>query len=104
MENVYTIGQIFSERLLIIPDYQRGYAWERQNLVEFTDDLEMLPPDRNHYTGTVILDQSLATRRRDAAGRLYEIVDVVDGQQRRLPENVAAVLRTIADFHVGGRL
>ena len=82
MENVYTIEQIFSERLLVIPDYQRGYAWERQNLVEFTDDLEMLSPERSHYTGTVILDQSSATRRRDAAGRSYEIVDIVDGQQR----------------------
>ncbi len=82
MDNVYTIEQIFSERLLLVPDYQRGYAWDRGNLVEFTDDLELLPPDRSHYTGTIILDVTESERRRDAEGGSYELVDVVDGQQR----------------------
>lgn len=82
MDNVYTIEQIFSERLLLIPDYQRGYAWDRGNLIEFTDDLELLPPDRSHYTGTIILDLTHSERRRDAEGGSYELVDVVDGQQR----------------------
>jgi hypothetical protein len=82
VDNVYTIEQIFSERLLLIPDYQRGYAWDRTNLVEFTDDLELLPPDRSHYTGTIILDLTESERRRDAEGGSYELVDVVDGQQR----------------------
>lgn len=82
MDNVYTIEQIFSERLLLVPDYQRGYAWDRGNLVEFTDDLELLPPDRSHYTGTIIFDVTESERRRDAEGGSYELVDVVDGQQR----------------------
>lgn len=82
MDNVYTVEQIFSERLLLIPDYQRGYAWDRGNLLEFTDDLELLPPDRSHYTGTIILDLTQSERRRDAEGGSYEVVDVVDGQQR----------------------
>jgi hypothetical protein len=82
VENVFTVEQIFSERLLVVPDYQRGYAWERQNLIEFTDDLELLPEDRSHYTGTVILDLTETERKRDAGGRSYELVNVVDGQQR----------------------
>ena len=82
MDNIYTIEQIFSERLLLVPDYQRGYAWDRGNLMEFTDDLELLPPDRSHYTGTIILDLTQSERRRDAEGGSYELVDVVDGQQR----------------------
>ena len=51
VDNVYTNEQIVPQRLLLVPDCQRGYAWDRGNLVEFTDDLELLPPERTHYTG-----------------------------------------------------
>lgn len=44
--------------------------------------MELLPPDRSHYTGTIILDVTESERRRDAEGGSYELVDVVDGQQR----------------------
>ena len=83
MNNVLTVEQIFSERILRVPDYQRGYAWEDVHLQEFIDDLELLAPEKEHYTGTVVLHaQPSAERVQDETGQSYGRFDVVDGQQR----------------------
>src|ERR671915_454081 len=81
VDNVVTVEQIFAERLLVVPDYQRGYAWENRQLREFVEDLELLS-DKDHYTGTVILHPQDGGRPRDAGGKSYATVNVVDGQQR----------------------
>lgn len=50
------LSLLFQNRLFLIPDYQRGYAWLQQQLVDFWDDLVNLQADRyrtahhhNHY-------------------------------------------------------
>lgn len=82
MDNIETVEQIFAERLLVVPDYQRGYAWENRQLREFVEDLELLSGGKDHYTGTVILHPQDVSRPRDAAGKSYAVAHVVDGQQR----------------------
>jgi len=82
LENVLTLEQIFQERLLVIPDYQRGYSWDARQLTDFTDDLELLGEDQAHYTGTLILHPHDSQREMDAEGKSYIVTDVVDGQQR----------------------
>lgn len=87
MQDVYTFEQVFDERLLRIPPYQRGYAWDRLQLQEFIDDLELLGKDRqgrdrDHYTGTLILHPITNTQEIDAEGKAYAVTNVVDGQQR----------------------
>lgn len=37
MDNVLTVEQVFTERLLRLPDYQRGYAWEARQLTDFSE-------------------------------------------------------------------
>jgi len=81
MDNVQTVEQLFSGRLFVVPDYQRGYSWEILQLKEFIEDVELLPPGKEHYTGTVILHSQEASLR-DAHGKGYAVVDIVDGQQR----------------------
>lgn len=83
MTNVFTVEQLFTGRLFRVPDYQRGYAWEPRHRLEFLEDLEMLGPGREHYTGTVVLHEvSPSARRLDAEGKSYGVFDIVDGQQR----------------------
>lgn len=82
MNNVFSIEQIFTERLLRIPDYQRGYAWDQSQLNEFIEDIELLPPGKHHYTGTLVLHTIEAEPHMDDEGRNYLLHDVVDGQQR----------------------
>jgi Protein of unknown function DUF262/Protein of unknown function (DUF1524) len=78
----FSFDELLSPRLLDIPDYQRGYAWEEQHLREFWEDLELIEPGRRHYTGTVVLrdrGRSLLDEDREVP---LEHFDVVDGQQR----------------------
>lgn len=83
MNNTLPLQELFNNRIFQVPEYQRGYAWENQQVEEFLDDLDLLISTRNHYTGTIVLYQpSDATHKKDEEGTSYVETDVVDGQQR----------------------
>lgn len=68
------IKDFFNGRFFEIPKYQRGYAWEVQNIRELFDDIiESIESNSNHYIGTIVLSKS-----EDDDEKFY----VVDGQQR----------------------
>lgn len=52
-----SLSMLFQNRLFRIPDYQRGYAWQQPQLVDFWDDIINLQEDRYHYTGLLSLKQ-----------------------------------------------
>ncbi len=61
-----------------IPDYQRGYSWEKQQRADLLKDIEYLIKsgyEYRHYTGTIVA--SLSENKNG-----YKVFDVVDGQQR----------------------
>lgn len=85
MNNTLCLQELFNNRVFQVPDYQRGYAWEQQQVAEFWDDLQLLSSssDRHHYTGTIVLfQQAGAATKTDDEGTDYDVIDVVDGQQR----------------------
>jgi hypothetical protein len=83
MNNVFSVEQLFAGRLFRVPDYQRGYSWETQQRTEFLEDLEMLGPGREHYTGTIILHEiAVEGLLLDAEGKSHGRMNIVDGQQR----------------------
>ena len=84
MEDLYTIGRLFSERMFRVPDYQRGYAWEEQQCQDFIDDLELVGKSQEHFFGLLILHSRSNGSEPvvDQRGRSYEVFDVIDGQQR----------------------
>lgn len=83
MNNTKSLQELFNNRIFRVPDYQRGYAWEWQQVGEFLDDLELLSVDRRHYTGTIVLHQPEATiEKSDNEGTSYAEWHIVDGQQR----------------------
>ena len=83
MNNVVSLDDLFHKRIFRVPDYQRGYSWEQQQIREFLEDLELLADSRYHYTGTVVLNESNDEESRmDSDGNSYALVDIVDGQQR----------------------
>ncbi len=83
MNNVLNVEEIFGGRLFVIPDYQRGYAWELQQWSEFLDDVELLPEKKDHFTGTVVLHENESMESRiDETGKKYAYFNIVDGQQR----------------------
>lgn len=82
---------IFENKLFTIPDYQRGYAWEKKQVEELLKDINHLMIDgvaHRHYTGTLVLS------RPDGVddGEFH----VVDGQQRLT--TLVIFMRMLRDF------
>lgn len=111
MNNTLTVEKLFSGRLLRIPDYQRGYAWDERNWTDFLEDLDLLPKGKHHYTGTVVLDRIVKPRDGEApeptiwdgAGYGYEAFNIVDGQQRLttvvlLLDSIRRELQRLGDY------
>ena len=114
MEKPIPLESLFKEKIFRIPDYQRGYAWQEEQIRAFWEDLVNLPEGRSHYTGVLTLrkmrDDSVAKDSREfwlVQDHSYKLYHVVDGQQRlttfvifiqtfaeviaKLPENVGRV-------------
>ena len=47
MDEPKPLDSLFKEKLFRIPDYQRGYAWGREQLDAFWEDLINLPDGRS---------------------------------------------------------
>jgi len=89
MDEPKPLDSLFKEKLFRIPDYQRGYAWGREQLYAFWEDLINLPKARSHYTGVLTLKE-IPTSGIDEDSKEFWLVDdhsyklyhIVDGQQR----------------------
>lgn len=75
-----TLDKFLNYGIFTIPEYQRGYSWTKDQLEDFTNDLEDVEFVKEHYAGTVTL---IKTGGHESIGILQsEKYDVVDGQQR----------------------
>ena len=71
--NLLSIEEITSNTFFKIPDYQRGYSWEEDQLKDLVKDIKHIAnKNHRHYTGTIVISNSNGDER----------FDVVDGQQR----------------------
>lgn len=57
--------------LFQVPAYQRAYAWDKEHIDQFVEDLKEHPSDKPYYLGHFLLERS-------KEGIIY----VIDGQQR----------------------
>lgn len=79
--NAVTLLGALKERLLVVPDYQRPYAWEKRQLEDLWQDLDLMTDGSKHYTGTLVL-KDLTTELVTDSGDTVTQCEVVDGQQR----------------------
>lgn len=89
MEAPKSLDSLFKEKLFRIPDYQRGYAWQREQLKDFWEDLLNLSDTRSHYTGVLTLKEipadEIAETEKEywlVEDHSYHLYHIVDGQQR----------------------
>lgn len=91
MQTLESLKSIFKDRIFKIPDYQRGYAWQKRQLKDFWEDIVNLPPGRYHYTGLLSLKQvpkkdydtdNWTAERWLINDRGFKPYHIVDGQQR----------------------
>lgn len=74
--------ELFTDRVMLIPEYQRAYAWDKDQWAPLWADLcEGISTGTDHFLGTVVLRQQ-RKQRPDSLGRDVEVFEVVDGQQR----------------------
>ena len=81
--NKQNLEQLLAGAVFSIPDYQRGYAWDDEQVKDFIDDVDALSEDdgvKSHYMGTVVTYDTgyVETYRKTEV----PVKDVVDGQQR----------------------
>ena len=70
---------VYNQNIFIIPNYQRGYAWEAEQVADFINDIKDAVDIDEHYTGQIIV----ASKKQEIIGTVsYDVYEVVDGQQR----------------------
>jgi len=88
MSDLQSLSELYQNKLFRIPDYQRGYAWKQEQLVDFWDDILNLQEDRYHYTGLLSLKAVAKAELKGWSNDKwlldsgYKAYHVVDGQQR----------------------
>lgn len=89
MNDLLSLQDLFNKKLFRIPDYQRGYSWQIEQLKEFWSDVINLLPNKEHYTGMISLkklDNDYTANWNDEKWLLdnwgYDAYHIVDGQQR----------------------
>ena len=71
-----TIRDLFDgSKIFNIPQYQRAYAWEEQQLNDFVDDIKNQKIDKDYFFGTILF-------REKGIVDSFDNIDIVDGQQR----------------------
>ena len=89
MEEPRSLDSLFKEKIFRIPDYQRGYAWQKGQLKDFWEDLINLSANRSHYTGVLTLKEVPQNDIYESdkeywlvEDHSYKMYHIVDGQQR----------------------
>lgn len=94
-DNNYTLSQVFNESYFTIPEYQRDYAWRKENVNDLLDDIDFVY-ERNkaqdsdnevdHYFGTLVFEKKGSIDPRDYEE--YTEFAIVDGQQRMISTTI----------------
>lgn len=102
MNDPKPLDSIFKDKIFRIPDYQRGYAWQKEQLRAFWEDLINLPTNRSHYTGVLTLREIPGDTISESSKEYwlvndhsYHVYHIVDGQQRLT--TVVVLLQALAD-------
>lgn len=89
MNEPKSLDSLFKEKIFRIPDYQRGYAWQKSQYRDFWEDLINLSGDRSHYTGVLTLKEVSPKEVTETDNEYwlvedhsYKMYHIVDGQQR----------------------
>lgn len=87
--NLKNLSEVFKGCYFRIPDYQRGYSWEKGQLEQFWEDIENISSQRNvHYMGVLTVEKVSENEKKrgyfenDFGANNSETYYLVDGQQR----------------------
>lgn len=83
------LAKVLAEQYLVVPKYQRSYAWEDSNVTDLLDDITNAIADGNteYFLGSIVL-----------TGETNDQREVIDGQQRLATATI--IVAVIRDFFV----
>ena len=111
-EDYQNLGKIWEDNRLIVPSYQRRYAWNPEQIQDLINDLDYVRKEEDrredneenitHYFGTIVLDHSGTADLPPMSGATWKNMKIVDGQQRVLSitlliELLVEVIDALAD-------
>ncbi|HNR02418.1 MAG TPA: DUF262 domain-containing protein [Anaerolineaceae bacterium] len=89
MDEPKSLDNLYKGKIFRIPDFQRGYAWKKEQLKDFWEDLVNLSGNRSHYTGLLSLklieDREIKENSKEywlVDDHSYHVYQIIDGQQR----------------------
>ncbi len=82
MADLLPLERVLNDKLFVVADYQRPYAWQEKQLHDLWEDLDLLGREQHHYAGTLVLRQASELPQRTQAGQEVLSFEIVDGQQR----------------------
>ncbi len=79
------VGKFISDSFIVVPIYQRAYAWEEKNVEELLQDIDQAQP-HDYFIGSIVVNQT----------KVEGVWEVVDGQQRLA--TITIIYTAIRDF------
>jgi uncharacterized protein with ParB-like and HNH nuclease domain len=89
------VGEIFANMWFRIPEYQRPYVWETDQVSELLEDLKFAmteKPDFKYFLGSFVFQSKAVSRN----GQEFKENDLLDGQQRMT--NIVLLFAVIRDL------
>ena len=98
----FHLKNLFSkERFYNIPDYQRPYLWQKEQINDLLDDLYNAyqeNKEKEYFIGTMIWNNKKKRWNNDDDDGYYQVSDILDGQQRFITLFLLhAVIRDLVD-------
>ena len=92
MNNVIPIEELLEKKFLI-PAYQRGYRWEKEQVIDLLEDIKEFSQKQREENEFYCL-QPLVVKKLDKSESCYSEYEVLDGQQRLT--TILLILKNIA--------
>jgi uncharacterized protein with ParB-like and HNH nuclease domain len=94
------IQQVFKDFWFRVPEYQRSYVWQSENIIELLEDITYASennPYSEYFLGSLVLQKKSITDEVNGSSISYNEYDLLDGQQRLTTMLlILAVIRDIA--------
>lgn len=87
-DDIKSIGELYKEKYTyFIPDYQRGYRWEAEQIIDLLNDIdEFDPPSKSKQIyclqPLIVKPAKRVICNKEGVEKTDDVYDVVDGQQR----------------------
>lgn len=93
-----TIQKVFTDFWFKVPEYQRSYVWQEENIIELLEDIFYAAennPNSEYFLGSLVLQKRYLKENTNGNAVSFTEYDLLDGQQRMT--TILMILAVIRD-------